>query len=336
MGRQLDSTHSSLGLVLLAVVGCSSDGLRPDAQPADGRGLDGRGGGVGLDAKVDMAADAIPTSDLMAFVDAGDASVGASRDAAASDLVKRSDSAPNPDAPAGSDATPPPDADLPVRDGGGSKWPSLEEPWGHAHPTCAEDYGRTPEQIEATPCATRTPSGDTTLTACSINGIVDLIGTGDDITLDCVYLHLDAPTSTLTRCAGAGGCANFRFLRSTCRGAGSAGPGKCIGLANHGGQGFTSVHIDRADIYRNEVPLFATLGAGAALPGSDVHMLVTRTRVHEITDGPSFHTDGVFVTGPGVHRFEGVAIYVSDRVGNVGSTLSGPGQHYRSRSYRVV
>ena len=208
-------------------------------------------------------------------------------------------------------------------------WPSLSEPWGHAHPSCLVDYGKTPKQIEATPCTTSSVAGGTTLSACSIKGILDLVGSGDDVTLDCVFLHSESATSTLTRCGGSGGCANFRFLRSTCRGWGSAGAGKCIGLGSHGGQSFTSVKIERSDIFRNEVPLFVQLGAGNPLPGESAHLLVQDTRIHNITNGPSFHTDGVFVAGVGVHRFVRSAVYVSDAEGNVGSTFQaqagGPG-----------
>jgi hypothetical protein len=88
--------------------------------------------------------------------------------------------------------------------------------WGYKHPECLATYGKTPAQIEATPCGTNLVASNTTLSACSMTGGISF-GTSNP-TLDCVNVY--APVPRAIGCSGPS-CIGIKIRRSTLTGAGN-------------------------------------------------------------------------------------------------------------------
>jgi hypothetical protein len=178
-------------------------------------------------------------------------------------------------------------------------WPSPSDPLGHRHPECLAIYGKTPAQIEATPCnvtGAGDPTAGETYTGCYHNGTLDF--QGDNITFDCVKWDTGA-TGFGTRCQGTP-CDNIVFRRSTITGNNGVAPAQnLILMTSRGGQPLRSVLIEKCDISESDVAILcgsAANGSTNPLPGEGDKALVIRdSRLHGTTHVPGAHTDIVFL-----------------------------------------
>jgi len=199
-------------------------------------------------------------------------------------------------------------------------WPSASEPMGHNDPYCEATYGKTPAEIEATPCGvTENIAANTTVSACTHNNVIDF--QGDNITIDCVKWSTGA-TPFGTRCEQADGCENIKILHSTITGNAGAGTTQSLLLFNSRIWPFKSVLVEKNDISRSDVLVqtgSSINGDTLALPGEGNKALVIRgNRLHGVTRFGSSVTNMIYLAeSPRGVLIEGNLIDGSDSIGGV-------------------
>lgn len=178
-------------------------------------------------------------------------------------------------------------------------YPSATAPLGHTHPECLATYGKTPAQIEATPCGM--PGGiaqpNTTYKACNQSAGFDF--GGSNITLDCVNFRSSSAFGF--RCnPTSGSCDNITIRRTTAKGNNASGQSQnFIRFTTYNGHAMRSALVEKSDVSQSDVLLMGGSGLNSdslRYPGESYALVIRGNRFHHITQYPGAHTDGIYLT----------------------------------------
>lgn len=228
-------------------------------------------------------------------------------------------------------------ADAPTSSQPSSAFPSASEPLGHRHPSCFEEFGRTPEQIAATSCNVgQKIAAGSTIAACTHESIMDFMG--DDITVSCVLWKNESDTAQFTtRCkAHVSGdadekCTNIVIDRVTLTGNGGGdgvaeAPMKVLEASTRGGSPIASMKVVKSDISGGEDIFFeSSASCSHPLPGEGDRALVLRgNRFHGIVQPPGGHSGVLSMHGSSCTLVENNRVDGSDAApgSNVSATMS--------------